>query len=287
MRQDAAVATGDWSADEVETTVDVYFRMLTLELAGEPYVKAEFHREVARTVDRSMGAISKKFSNVSAALDELNAMWIPGFKPLPNLQHRLRRAVHARFEGDAELRAFMLHAVIDQDVQPSNLGAEVEPPDVDASEESRRATRASHLDYAAIEAANHALGRAGEDAVVAFERARLIEGGRQDLAALVEHCSVEVGDGLGYDIRSFVGLTSEPAYLEVKTTKYAKEVPFFVSENEVEVSNDLGPAYRLMRLFRYGRQGAGFYAIKGPLSRNAQLRPSTYLGLPARTEAAG
>lgn len=95
-----------------------------------------------------------------------------GFKPLPNLQHRLRRAVRDRFEGGADLRAFMLHAVVDQDVEPSGVGAEIEPPDVDSSLELRRSTRASHLDYVAIEAANHALGRAGEDAVVAFERAR-------------------------------------------------------------------------------------------------------------------
>lgn len=70
------MGTGHWSDEEVEPTVDVYLRMLTFELAGEPYVKSEFHREVARTVERSMGAPSKKFSNVSAALDELNAVWL-------------------------------------------------------------------------------------------------------------------------------------------------------------------------------------------------------------------
>jgi hypothetical protein len=279
------VATGDWSKEEVDVTVDVYFQMLTLELAGEPYVKAEFHREVAKTVDRSMGAIAKKFSNVSAALDELNAVWIPGFKPLPNLQGRLREAVRDRFEGDAELRAFMLQAVVDQDVTPSPLGGEVEPPEVGWPLNSHGAVRIGHLDYAAVEAANRALGRAGEQAVIAAERARLTEAGRTDLAELVRHSSVEDGDGLGYDIQSFRGISDEPSYLEVKTTKYAKEVPFFVSENEVDVSNDLGAAYRLIRVFRYGRTGTGYYAIEGPLTRNAQLRASTYLGLPAATES--
>jgi hypothetical protein len=278
------VATGDWSKEEVDVTVDVYFQMLTLELAGEPYVKAEFHREVAKTVDRSMGAIAKKFSNVSAALDELNAVWIPGFKPLPNLQGRLREAVRDRFEGDAELRAFMLQTVVDQDVTPSPLGGEVEPPEVGWPVDPQGADRVGHLDYAAIEAANRALGRAGEQAVVVAERARLTRAGRADLAALVRHSSVEDGDGLGYDIQSFRGISDEPCYLEVKTTKYAKEVPFFISENEVDVSDDLGPAYRLIRVFRYSRPGAGYYAIEGPLTRNAQLRASTYLGLPVATQ---
>ena len=50
-----SVATGPWSDDEINTTVDIYFQMLTLELAEESYVKAEYQREIARTVDRSIG----------------------------------------------------------------------------------------------------------------------------------------------------------------------------------------------------------------------------------------
>lgn len=74
------VATGPWSDDEINTTVDIYFQMLTLELAEEPYVKAAYQREVARTVDRSIGSIGKKLSNISAVLDEINAVWIPGYR---------------------------------------------------------------------------------------------------------------------------------------------------------------------------------------------------------------
>ena len=105
------VATGPWSDQEINTTVDIYFQMLTLELAEESYVKAEYQREIARTVDRSIGSIGKKLSNISAVLDEINAVWIPGYKPLSNLQGRLREVVVDRFTGDAELRAFMLRSV--------------------------------------------------------------------------------------------------------------------------------------------------------------------------------
>ena len=62
------VATGPWSDDEINTTVDIYFQMLTLELAEEPYVKAEYQRDIARIVDRSIGSIGKKLSNISAAV---------------------------------------------------------------------------------------------------------------------------------------------------------------------------------------------------------------------------
>lgn len=172
LRDDPHVASGPWSDDEVDVTVDVYFRMLTLELAQERYVKAEFQREVGRSVARSPGAISKKFSNVSAALDEIGAMWIPGYKPLANMQDRLRIVVRERFEADTELRAFMLKAVAGGEVETSALGAEVEPPAVDWSETRARAG-VVNINFAAIESSNRALGIAGEITVLAAERGRL------------------------------------------------------------------------------------------------------------------
>jgi hypothetical protein len=116
---------------------------------------------------------------------------------------------------------------------------------------------------------------------VEAERGRLSAGGREDLAAEVRHVSVVEGDGLGYDIQSFQGLTDQPVYIEVKTTRYGKEVPFYITDNEVEASNDLGTVYRLRRLFKYGKPDTGYYTLPGPLSRSAQLRPDTYRGLPA------
>jgi hypothetical protein len=275
------MASGPWSDDEIHATIDVYFQMLTLELAGEGYRKTEFRREVERDVARSPAAIEYKFNNVSAVLDEMGAVWIPGYKPLRNVQDRLRTLVQARFEADSELRSFMLKAVADVHVDPSTLGVEVDPPAVDWPQRSATRSGLVDIDFAAIESSNRALGRAGEITVVDSERLRLSQNGREDLAAEVRHVSVTEGDGLGYDIQSFQGLTEEPMYIEVKTTRYGKEVPFYISQNEVEASSDLGPAYRLLRLYKYGKPDRGYYTLSGPLERNAQLKPDTYRGLPA------
>ncbi len=275
------MASGPWSYDEIGVTVDVYFRMLTLDLAGESYTKTEFRREVERDVARSSGAIEYKFNNVSAVLDEMGAVWIPGYKPLRNVQERLRAVVRERFEADADLRAFMLRAVADGDVIRSGLGTEVDPPAAEWPEGRGRRVGVLDVNFAAIESANRALGRAGEETVLDAERERLSIAGRSDLVAEVRHVSVVDGDGLGYDIQSFQGLTDEPVFIEVKTTRYGKEVPFYISGNEVEASNDLGPAYRLWRLFRYGKPDTGYYRLPGPLARHAQLKPDTYRGLPS------
>lgn len=275
------MAHGPWSDDEIGVTVDVYFRMLTLELAGENYTKTEFRREVERDVDRSSGAIEYKFNNVSAVLDELGAVWIPGFKPLRNVQDRLRTVVRERFKADSDLRAFMLKAVADGDVDPSELGAEVDPPNADWPGGRGARVGVLGLDFAAIESSNRALGVAGEESVLAAERERLAAAGRADLAAEVRHVSAVDGDGLGYDIRSFQGLTDEPVFIEVKTTRYGKEVPFYISGTEVEASIDLGPSYRLWRVYRYGKTDSGYYRLPGPLTQHARLRPDTYRGLPS------
>lgn len=275
------MAGGPWSDDEIGVTVDVYFQMLTLELAGESYTKTEFRREVERDVDRSSAAVEYKFNNVSAVLDELGAVWIPGYKPLRNVQDRLRTVVRERFEADTDLRAFMLRAVADGDVVASHLGAEVDPPSADWPSGTGARVGVLGINFAAIESSNRALGRAGEESVVAAERERLAAGGREDLAAEVRHVSIVEGDGLGYDVQSFRGFTDEPVCIEVKTTRYGKEVPFYISESEVEASIDLGPAYRLWRLYRYGRPDSGYYRLPGPLPQHARLRPDTYRGLPS------
>ncbi|WP_416954965.1 DUF3883 domain-containing protein [Nocardioides sp. T5] len=277
------MATSPWSDEEIKKTVDVYFQMLTLELAGESYTKAEFRRDAERVVQRSPAAIEYKFSNISAVLDELGAVWIPGFKPLRNVQSRLRELVTDGFHADTELRAFMLRAVEDPDVALAELGGQVDPPAADWPGRPSDRSGSLGIDFAAVESANRALGLAGELSVMRAEKARLQAGGREDLANEVRHVAITDGDGLGYDIRSFHELTEAPVYLEVKTTRYGKEVPFYLTENELAASNEIGPDYRLLRLYRYGSRDSGFYRLLGPLGRTAQLRPDTYRGLPAVT----
>ncbi len=77
-----------------------------------------------------------------------------------------------------------------------------------------------------------------------FERARLIRLGQESLADRVEHIAVTEGDGAGFDIRSFEA-DGRDRFIEVKTTAYGKQVPFFVSQNEVMVSQNYSDHYHL------------------------------------------
>ena len=125
------------------------------------------------------------------------------------------------------------------------------------------------------------IGDFGEKLAIEIEKRRLHEEGRDDLAAQVEHVSATLGDGLGYDIKSFE--RSEDGnyhvkYIEVKATTGGKSKPFDISENEVQVSTELGNQYSIYRFFGLHNQisEVKFYEIHGAITDNFDLKPATY-----------
>src|SRR5262249_53056553 len=130
------------------------------------------------------------------------------------------------------------------------------------------------FDPAVRDAANRALGKAGEQYVVELERARLTHLGRPDLAASVSWIADEVGDGLGYDLQSFAQEGS-PLVIEVKTTRGPIDTPFFVSENERHVAAERGAAFQIYRLFNFGTDPKVF-KVSGPLEGTLSLEPTAY-----------
>ena len=82
-------------------------------------------------------------------------------------------------------------------------------------------TRLVRFDFVARDAANRDLGRRGEEFVVEFERKRLHDGGRRDLAQRIEWTAQVRGDGAGYDVQSF-NADESARLIEVKTTGLGK-----------------------------------------------------------------
>jgi hypothetical protein len=147
-----------------------------------------------------------------------------------------------------------------------------------AATRDRRLVRTS-VNYLEREARNASLGRAGEEFVVSFERARLRGMGLDALAERVEHVAVTVGDGAGFGVRSFDRDGSD-RLIEVKTTAYGKQTPFFVSRNEVAFSHEMDDVFRLYRVFGF-RRDPRLYSLRGALGRTCHLDPVQYTALPA------
>ena len=112
--------------------------------------------------------------------------------------------------------------------------------------------------------------------MVAYERARLHGLGKKTLSDQVEHVAETKGDGLGFDVLSFEESGRE-RFIEVKTTAFAMETPFFISRNEVEFSKSFAKQFQLYRLFEF-RKLPRMFSLLGVINENCILDPVTYVG---------
>jgi len=277
----------DWSRAEVEVIVDDYLAMLASELAGVPYNKTA-HRQalLSRLQNRSEGAIEFKHQNISAALLDAGMRPISGYKPLPNYQSLLTDVLAERLDQAQELftlaaadadRPIVVPEVADilaiLTTRPKRHTEGLQG----VAEPSPAAIRLP-TNYIEREARNRSLGTAGELFVLNFERARLIHAGKEYLAAKIEHTAKVRGDYAGYDILSFEASGAE-RLIEVKTTKYGVDTPFFVTRNEVVTSERHASQYQLYRLFEF-REAPRLYTLPGALHQTCRLSAASFLASP-------
>lgn len=107
-----------------------------------------------------------------------------------------------------------------------------------------------HIDFETLTREARYLGLAGEQFVLSEERKGLEAAGRADLALLVEHTSVTVGDGAGYDIRSY-SRDGQPKFIEVKTTTGPARKAFIMSANERAFAEEHPDKYWVYRVYHF------------------------------------
>jgi hypothetical protein len=231
---------------------------------------------------RSEQSVEFKHANIGAVLIDLGFPYIPGYKPRSNYQGLLYEVVADRVAADSQLQA-LAAADADRPIVVPEVGEilavlnspPAPQPEERVTRERDRSQRSDSVNYLEREAHNRSLGAAGELFVLNYKRARLIAGRMDRLAARIEHTSRKQGDGAGFDILSFEESGTE-RFIEVKTTKYGRETPFFVSRNEVAVSESLAPRYHLYRLFGF-RVEPRLFTLAGALSTTCRLSASSYL----------
>lgn len=271
----------DWSREEAEAIVADYLQMLTLELAGQNYSKTAHRRKLQdKLKDRSDASIEFKHGNISAAMIDLGFPYIRGYKPRSNYQILLATVAADQVRGNTTLDKVALAAV----EQPALVPALTDFAKVksDAPQKQNRVAEVSNpllfkpikRDYLEREARNISLGLAGEEFIVQFEHWRLIQLGQPRLADKVDHVSQSKGDGLGYDVLSFDSDGKE-RFIEVKTTTFGRDTPFFVSRGELALSHGAKDQFYLYRLFEF-RNAPRLFDLKGSLDQHCVLDPVTY-----------
>ena len=272
-----------WSREEVEAAVSDYLHMLTLELSGQAYNKSEHRRNLQTKLrSRSEGSIERKHQNISAVLIDLGCPYISGYKPLSNYQSILFDVVQDRLSQDQLFDRSAISAAEQPAVMPlvPDFSFVIEsPPFITEVSEPRAAysvrNKGIQRDYLAREARNRSLGAAGEEFVIAYERSRLQKLGSPRLSEKVEQVSKTKGDGLGFDVLSFE-LDGRERFIEVKTTAFGKETPFFISRNETNFSAAFADQFHLYRLFEFRRQPKMF-DLSGRIQDRVRLDPVSYL----------
>ncbi|CAD5273073.1 conserved hypothetical protein [Alteromonas sp. 38] len=143
-----------------------------------------------------------------------------------------------------------------------------------------RSAHKTKIDWAERDDKNRNLGLAGEKLILQHEVQTLTAQGRWDLAELVKHEAV-TNDCAGYDIVSF-DVYGAKKFIEVKTTKLSKRTPFFISQNECNVSLEKGDQYWIYRVYNLdeANKTAEFYAINGPVNQNFKLKPENFKAYP-------
>jgi Domain of unknown function (DUF3883) len=267
----------DWTLEECEVTVDAYFECLRMKLAGQTFNRAKVCRTVAEKIGRTRGSVDFKFQNIDSVLyDNGLPRMMDGIAP--NVQHLLEFVVLdplARHNSAFETIPDHAPAIASTD------GLLVEPPNVpppDKNDEEAKSRVARKIDYARRDANNRHLGRCGEEWVVRFEKKRLIEAGREDLAEQIDWVASRLGDGLGYDMVSFDENGAE-LLVEVKTTNASILTPFFITPNELAVAKRRGVQYRIFRVFDFSTHPRA-YILSGPLGHKLELTPQAYTAMP-------
>ena len=126
------------------------------------------------------------------------------------------------------------------------------------------------VDYEARDCRNRGLGKIGERLVLEHEKEYLKQNGRADLAAKVDAICWTIGDGLGYDIKSFDPLTGEEIHIEVKTTVGPPETPFYMTAPEISYAKGCSAKYRLYRVHSYtgDKSQVPFFIVDDPFSKD-------------------
>jgi Domain of unknown function (DUF3883) len=279
------VAEADWTDQENDLIVADYFAMLEDELFGRQYNKAERNRELQRMLSRrGRGSIEFKHQNISAVLLGLGQPWIVGYKPASRFQNSLIDAAlrwlerrpdwligSSRYGSDLLKTASGMREESTLWIGPAPTFAN-QPPPIDPE---FMAMIGRKYDVAERDARNRALGKAGEERLLAHERASLTSAGRSDLAKRVCWTAIEEGDGAGYDIASFE-TTGEQRLLEVKTTNGWERTPFHISRNELAVADKHRDHWHLVRLWDFAREPKAF-SIRPPLDAHVLLTPTSFL----------
>lgn len=274
----------DWTKEEVSLIVDDYFRMLQQELSKEKYNKTS-HRNLImpKLNNRSKGSVEFKHQNITAALIKMGLPFINGYKPRFNYQRQmLEKAIsdyiiNHKISLEEEFEKFSDSIIDTQSIFKIDFEniLDDEPINSEVNEDEPLYTPIK-INYLEKEQNNRKLGEEGERLIIKYEKWRLIQAGKENLADKIEWISKDQGDGMGFDILS-KNINGSDKFIEVKTTKLSKATPIFLTKNELSFSILKEKSFSLYRVFNFDTTPKIFIK-NGQYDDFCKLKPEIYKG---------
>jgi Domain of unknown function (DUF3883) len=272
----------DWTREEVILTVNDYFAMFRKELDSISYNKSEHRRKLIPLLHNRAKAVEFKHQNISAVLATMGLPYIKGYKPLYGYQQLLEDEVIVYLENnklffEREFKKFADEKV-ESVVKKINFEKVIDKkkPSKTKVTEKEPSFLPIKTNYLAREQNNRQLGEKGEQFVFDYEKWRLIKEGKESLAEKIEWVSKEKGDGAGFDILS-KKTNGKDMFIEVKTTKLAKETPIYFSRNEWKFAQIKGKDFFLYRVFNF-TENPQIFISTGNYESFCKLQPQSFKG---------
>jgi hypothetical protein len=272
----------DWTRQEVEIIVTEYFEMLAKEQAGISYSKTETRQRIIPLLkNRSNGSVEFKNRNISAVLARMGQPYIRGYLPAYNYQRVLLEDVvftHLRQRPEIEdvFKRFAEVAPTPHEPVFETMEETMPCKKLVLSEPELSYRSPVKVNYIELEQANRVIGTTGESIALAYEKWRLIQAGKENLADKIEWVSQTQGDGLGFDILSR-NINGTDRYIEVKSTKLTKEAPFYFSALEHDFSRRNRSNFFLYRLFNL-RADPRLFIANGAYDDFCNASPTQFKG---------
>lgn len=270
----------------IRASVRDYFTLLQAELRGRRWwlgEKAGAFR--SQFVNRHNQRSELWYGQISAILIGHGMPYLTRARPRHNTYPMLSELVRTYLYNHPDMLTLMERDVFRpvDSVPPveDHEAIVTQPPsgeEIPRVSDEDRAKLLAGVDFLAREQRNHSLATAGQKFVMAFEAERLRANGRDSYADGIEHITADDGDGPGYAIHSY-GLDGSDRFIEVKTTCYGRETPFYVSAHEVEISRRHGDRFWVYRVFSF-REQPGLYMLHGALDDSVNLEPTEYRATP-------
>lgn len=272
----------EWAENEIRAAVRDYFTALRAELRGRsPGTNGHWRPRLGRADDPDPAALRRKYGQIGAVLMDHGLPYSVEHAPVPDYRPSLVAAVRDYLHNHPYMLELMEGAVFRpvrtlpalEALEPRRV--RTQPPTGSPGAGARADPELiAGVDYLEKEQRNRSLAMAGQQFVLAFERRRLQAQGLEKYAGAIEHVSAEQGDGPGFDIRSY-GVDGSERCIAVKTTRFRRETPLYLSAHEVAMSQLRGEHYWIYRVHDF-RDAPRLYMLNGALAGRFELAPTQY-----------